>query len=142
MILPDLNVLLYAVDADSARHERAAAWLADTVNGGAEEIGLPWAVILGFLRLSTSNRVFPRPLSVEQALEWIRSLTAQPSVRILDPGKAHLGILGHLLLASGTGGNLTTDAHLAALCLENDAAVATGDRDFRRFPGLRVELLY
>lgn len=65
MILPDLSVLLYAVDADSVRHERAAAWLEDTVNGGTEEIGLPWAVILGFLRLSTSSRVFPRPLSVE-----------------------------------------------------------------------------
>jgi uncharacterized protein len=142
MILPDLNVLLYAVDADSVRHERAASWLEETVNGGKEEMGLPWAVILGFLRLSTSNRVFPRPLSVEQALEWIRGLAAQPSVRILDPGKAHLGILGHLLLVSGTGGNLTTAAHLAALCLENDAAIATGDQDFRRFPGLRVEFLY
>lgn len=69
-------------------------------------------------------------------------LAAQPSVRILEPGKAHLGILRHLLLASGTGGNLATDANLAALCLENDAALATGDRDFRRFPGLRIEPLY
>jgi len=142
VILPDLNVLLYAVDADSARHDRATAWLEEVVNGGTEEIGLPWAVILGFLRLSTSNRVFPRPLSVQQSLEWIRDLAARPSVRILDPGKTHLGILGHLLLASGTGGNLTTDAHLAALCLENDSSIATGDRDFLRFPGLRVELLY
>jgi hypothetical protein len=142
VIIPDLNVLLYAVDEDSIRHQSAAEWLAGAVNGGAGEIGLPWAVILGFLRLSTSNRVFPRPLSVEQSLGWIQDLASQPSVRILDPGKAHLGILGHLLLASGTGGNLTIDAHLAALCLENDAAVATGDRDFRRFPGLRVELLY
>lgn len=142
MIIPDLNVLLYAVDADSARHERTEAWLKEAVNGGTEEIGLPWAVILGFLRLTTSSRVFPRPLSIEQALEWIRDLAARPSVRILDPGKAHFGILGHLLLASGTGGNLTTDAHLAALCLENDAAIVTGDRDFQRFPGLRVELLY
>jgi toxin-antitoxin system PIN domain toxin len=142
VILPDLNVLLYAVDADSARHDRAATWLEETVNKGAEEIGLPWAVILGFLRLSTSTRVFPRPLSVGQALDWIRELVAQPSVRILDPGKAHIGILGHLLLAAGTGGNLTTDAHLAAICIENDAGIATGDRDFLRFPGLRVELLY
>lgn len=61
---------------------------------------------------------------------------------MLNPGKAHLGILGHLLLAAGTGGNLTTDAHLAALCLEQDATIVTGDRDFLRFPGLRVELIY
>lgn len=142
MTIADLNVLLYAVDADSIRHERAAAWLEKAVNGGEEEIGLPWAVILGFLRLTTSSRVFPRPLSVEQALRWIRDLADRPTVRILDPGKAHLGILAHLLLSSGTGGNLTTDAHLAALCLERDAAIATGDRDFLRFPGLRVELLY
>jgi len=142
VIIPDLNVLLYALDADSVRHERAAAWLEEAVNGNDEEVGLPWVIILGFLRLATSSRVFPRPLSIEQALDWIRGLTDQPSVRILDPGKAHLGILGHLLLATGAGGNLTTDAHLAALCLEQDAVIVTGDRDFLRFPGLRVELLY
>jgi toxin-antitoxin system PIN domain toxin len=142
MILMDLNVLLYAVDADSVHHERASAWLEKAVNAREEEIGLPWAVILGFLRLTTSNRVFPRPLSVQEALEWIRDLTDQPTVRVLNPGKAHLGILGHLLLAAGTGGNLTTDAHLAALCLEQDVTIVTGDRDFLRFPGLRVELIY
>ena len=142
MIILDLNVLLYALDADSVRHERAAAWLEEAVNGADAEIGLPWAVILGFLRLATSPRVFPRPLSIEHALNWIRGLADQPSVRIPDPGKAHLGILGHLLLTTGAGGNLTTDAHLAALCLEQDAAIVTGDRDFLRFPGLRVELLY
>ncbi len=142
MIIPDLSVLLYAIDSDSARHEQAATWLQKTVNEGTEEIGLPWAVILGFLRLATSQRVFPRPLTVDQALDWIRDLAAQPSVRILNPGTAHLGILGHLLLASGTGGNLTTDAHLATLCLEQDATIATGDRDFLRFPGLRVEILF
>ena len=112
------------------------------VNHSGDEIGLPWMVRLGFLRLTTSARVFPRPLTVEQALAWLDGLRQAPSVIALNPGKAHAGILRHLLLAGGTGGNLTADAHLAALALENDAVVVTGDRDFLRFPGLRVEFPY
>lgn len=142
MIIPDLNVLLYAVDADSTRHAGALSWLEETVNSVGEELGLPLVVSLGFLRLSTNPRVFPAPLSVPEALEWLSALREAHGVRDLHPGKAHMGILGHLLLVAGTGGNLTTDAHLAALALENDATIATGDRDFLRFPGVKTRLLF
>jgi toxin-antitoxin system PIN domain toxin len=142
VIIPDLNVLLYTVDSSSVRHEEAVSWLEATVNSRKEEIGLPLVVMLGFLRLSTNPKVFASPLSVQESLEWIRELREAPGVFDIHPGKAHMGILGHLLLASGTGGNLTTDAHLAALALEHDAAIATGDRDFQRFPGLKVKLLF
>jgi toxin-antitoxin system PIN domain toxin len=141
MILPDLNVLLYAADASSVRHEVARNWLEQAVNG-IEEVGLPWVVHLGFLRLATSAKVFPRPMGVDQALEWLDHFRSAPTVVALNPGKAHAGILRHLLLVVGTGGNLTTDAHLAALALEHDAKIATGDRDFLRFPGLKVEFPY
>ncbi len=142
MIIPDLNVLLYAMDADSPRHRQAKAWLEETVNAKREELGLPLVVSLGFLRLSTNPRVFTRPLSVQEALDWLANLRSAPGVCELMPKRSHIGILGHLLLVAGTGGNLTTDAHLAALALEYDATIATGDRDFQRFPGVKTKILF
>ncbi len=142
MIIFDLNVLLYAVDGSSVRHEEAKSFLERTLNDRKEQVGLPWAVHLGFLRLVTSPKVFPRPLSVDDACAWLDHLRRHPAVAALNPGTAHAGILRHLLLAAGTGGNLTTDAHIAALALEHDAVVVTGDRDFQRFPGLRTLILF
>lgn len=142
MIIPDLNVLLYAVDSSSPRNREALSWLESAVNSRKESVGIPWVVHLGFLRLTTNPRVFSRPLTVETASEWLESLEAHPSVRMLNPGTAHRGFLRHLLLMLGTGANLVTDAHLAALALEHNAVLATGDRDFQRFPGLKLELLF
>lgn len=142
MIIPDLGILLYALDRDSPRHAEALAWLEGCVNARAEEIGLPLVVSLGFLRLSTNPRVFARPLAVQEALDWLAALREAPGVRNLAPGRAQYGILGHLLLVAGTGGNLTTDAHLAALALEHDATIVMGDRDFQRFPGVKTKILF
>ena len=125
MIIPDLNILLYAVNESSPRNPAAREWLEDTLNRGKDDLGLPWAVHLGFLRLATSPRVFAQPLKVETALAWLDNLCGHPAVTAVNPGKAHAGILRHLLLTVGTGGNLTTDAHLAALALENDATFVT-----------------
>lgn len=141
MYIPDLNVLLYAINADSTRHMQAKEGLERIVNSG-REVGLPWVVYLGFLRLATLPMFSPSPLSVDRACEWIDEFRVLPSVQLLNPGKGHAAILRHLLLLVGTGGNLTTDAHIAALALENDAVLLTGDRDFLRFPGLRTEFLY
>jgi len=142
VIIPDLNVLLYAVDRSSVRHGEAKAWLEETLNRGDEELGFPWVVHLGFLRLTTSKKVFPRPLSIDEACAWLDHLHSHPALVPLDPGQAHAGILRHLLLSAGTGGNLVTDAHLAALAMEQDAVLATGDRDFLRFPGLKTKILF
>jgi len=138
VILPDLNILLYAVDEDSVRHHEARSWLEETVNDGQEPIGLPLVVVLGFIRLSTNAKVFRSPLGIQEALDWISDFRKARNVHDIHPGNAHFGIMGHLLLISGTGGNLTTDAHLAALALEHDATIATGDRDFLRFPGVKT----
>lgn len=142
MIIPDLNVLLYAVDSSSSRNREATVWLEEVINAENETIGIPWVVHLGFLRLTTNPRVFSRPLTVDAASEWLESFESRPSVRRLNPGDAHRGILRHLLLMLGTGSNLVTDAHLAALALEYNAVLATGDRDFLRFPGLKLALLF
>jgi toxin-antitoxin system PIN domain toxin len=142
MILPDLNVLLHAVNPASAQHATCKEWLESTLSRGDEQLGLPWVVHLGFLRLTTSPRVYPRPMKIEDACAWLDALRAHPLVRPLEPGPGHAAILRHLLLCVGSGGNLTTDAHLAALALERDATIVTGDRDFQRFPGLGLKLLY
>ncbi len=142
MIIPDLNILLYAVDRSSVHHRKASAWLEEILNKEEKEVGLPWAVYLGFIRLTTSRRLFNTPLTVEQAISWLDALLNQPTTFLLNPGKSHRSILRHLLLLSGTAGNLVSDAHLAALALEFDATIVTGDRDFLRFPGLKVHLLF
>jgi predicted nucleic acid-binding protein len=86
MIIPDLNVLLYAVNEASPHHVVAREWLESTLNTAADDFGLPWAVHMGFLRLTTSARVFSSPLSVAQACAWLDNLHAHPSVSPLNPG--------------------------------------------------------
>jgi toxin-antitoxin system PIN domain toxin len=142
MTIPDLNILLHAANPSSPRHAACKDWIESTLNSGGDALGLAWAVHLGFIRIATSPRVYPNPMKVEEACAWLDELRSHPLVRPIDPGAGHAAILRHLLLCVGTGGNLTTDAHLAALALERDATLATGDRDFQRFPGLGLELLY
>ena len=132
----DLNLLLYAVNRDSPRHSDAKIWLQEAMSG-EERIALAWTVILGFVRLTTSPRVLEYPLSVEDALHTIDAWLSQPSVSSLEPGDGHWSILRDLLLAAGTAGNLTSDAHLAALAIEHGAELCSTDSDFARFKLLR-----
>ena len=134
--LIDLNLLLYAVNRDSVRHGAAKAWVEDTLSG-TESVALPWVVVLGFLRLSTNARVFPRPLDVRDAVAIVDSWFAQPQVLPLNPGADHWRLVHDLLTESGAAGNLTTDAHLAALAIEHGAELCSTDSDFARFPQLR-----
>jgi toxin-antitoxin system PIN domain toxin len=134
--LIDLNLLLYAVNADSAHHAEARNWL-ETVLSDNEPVGLPWVVLLGFLRIATHPRILSHPLSPDQAMEIVDGWLSVPCVRILAPREAHWRILRTLLEATGTAGNLTTDAHLAALAIENGCELCSTDGDFHRFPAIR-----
>ncbi|MGH9417577.1 MAG: type II toxin-antitoxin system VapC family toxin [Terriglobales bacterium] len=136
MILPDINLLLHAYNGDSPHHAGARRWWLELMQGEGS-VGLPWAVLLGFLRLSTHPQVMPRPMAVGVATAHVRAWLAQAHVLVLEPGPRHAGILLDLLDAIGTAGNLTTDAHLAALALEHQAELHSTDADFARFPGLR-----
>ncbi|SRR6266545_6912438 len=136
MKLVDANILLYTVNADEPQHEPARRWL-DGALGESETVAFSWIALLGFLRLSTRTRVLPRPLSVERAFDIVDSWLAQPCAVIVGPTARHAAVLRGLLLPLGTGGNITTDAHLAALAIEHGAELYSCDRDFRRFPGLR-----
>jgi uncharacterized protein len=136
VIFVDVNLLLYAVDERSERNRAAHRWL-ESVLSGDETIGLPWMVLLAFLRLSTKPGLFPRPLSNAQAFDLVEEWLAMPLVSVPQPGPGHAGHLRALLLHAGTGGDLTSDAHLAALAIEYVAEICTADRDFSRFAGVR-----
>jgi uncharacterized protein len=134
--LPDVNLLLYAVDESSARHGPARAWVEERLSG-AETFALAWAVLLAFIRLTTSSRVFQSPLTPSQALDLVDSWLAQPCATVVHPTSRHAPVLRQLLEPLGTAGNLTTDAHLAALAIEHGAELCSTDTDFSRFAGLR-----
>ncbi len=136
MKLVDLNILLYAVNRDSPRHEVSRSWW-ETALAGTEPVGLPWVVILGFLRLATSTRVFDKPFTVSQAIERIDVWLNHPNTRLVHEDEEHWRILKELIEEAGTAGNLTTDAHLAALAISHAATLVSCDADFGRFRHLR-----
>ena len=136
MKLSDVNLLLYAYDTSSAHHARAKAWLEGQLSG-VEAFAFAWIVLLAFVRLVTSPRVFESPLRVDEALDIVDAWLAAPCATVAHPGARHAVLLRQLLEPLGTGGNLTTDAHLAALALEHDAELCSADADFSRFPGVR-----
>ena len=136
MILPDVNLLIYAYDARTARHQAAKAWWKHLMEG-SEPVALPWVVLLGFLRITTHRKIFDNPLTAQEACRIVRSWLERPQVSILHPGNRHAEILFGLLGELGTAANLTTDAHLAALAIEFQAELHSADTDFARFSGLR-----
>lgn len=140
MKLPDVNVLLSAVNEDSGEHAAAKNWLQAAFDAPAG-VALTWVAMLGFLRLSTRRGILSKPLPTEDALAVVHQWLTAPRVTVLHPTERHASILGRLLVAAGTAGNLTTDAHLAALAVEHGATLGSFDRDFERFAGLRFELL-
>ena len=135
MILVDANLLIYSVDASSPRHAAAKAWLEETLSGNTP-VGLPWTVILAFLRITTRPGIFASPLTPEQAMDYVDGWLQQPYVKAVSSGDGHWPVLRNLLRTTGTAGNLTSDAHIAALALEHGYAVYSTDNDFRRFPGI------
>jgi uncharacterized protein len=136
MMIPDVNLLVYAVDRDSPFHQPARVWLEEALNG-TETVGFAWNVVLGFLRLTTRSAVMPNPITIDQSLDLIAAWLAQPPAAIIEPGERHLTLLRDLLSRAGTAGNLTSDAHLAAIALEHGAEVCSTDNDFSRFAELR-----
>lgn len=136
MILPDVNLLLYAVDAETARHAKARSWLEEVLSG-TEEVGFAWVVILGFVRISTNPAAFVNPLSPPEAFGYAEEWLARPVASTVNPGPHHITLMRELLHELGVAGNLSSDAHLAALAIEHGAELCSSDNDFSRFKGLR-----
>lgn len=136
MKLPDVNLLLYTADKSSPHRASARSWLERALSG-TEEIGFAWLALLGFVRISTNPSAFANPLEPARAFEFVESWLAQPVATVVHPTHEHAATLRRLLEPLGTGGNITSDAHLAALAIEHGAELCSADTDFARFPGLR-----
>jgi uncharacterized protein len=136
VIVPDVNVLLYAHIDTFAQHEAARTWWEGVIRGGTP-VGLCPPVVFGFVRIATNPRVFAPPLSVEAAVATVRDWLARPRVRWLVAGPDHAGQVLDRLLAVGAAANLTTDAQIATFAAEHHATVATCDTDFGRFEGVK-----
>jgi uncharacterized protein len=136
MILPDINLLVHAHNSDSPKHEAARDWW-NAQLAGSTGVGLAWVVILGFVRITTHLGILQNPWRPEAALERVEEWLALPQIFIPLPSDRHFVLLKSLLLHVGTAGNLTTDAHLAALAIERGFVLQSTDTDFARFPGLK-----
>ena len=140
MKLPDTNVLVNSVNEFSAVRDQAATWLEQAFDSEAG-IGFAWLALVGFVRVSTQRGILKTPLPPAIALELMDAWLSHPRARILQPTERHGDILARLLLVAGTAGNLTNDAHLAALAIEHGATVGSFDQDFKKFPGIKLDLL-
>ncbi|MEM6330156.1 MAG: type II toxin-antitoxin system VapC family toxin [Planctomycetota bacterium] len=136
MQLIDVNILVYALNQRSPHHKVVYEWWQSALTSG-QPIALTWAVLVGFARLATLPRVMPRPLSVPQAVGEIQGWLRHPNTLLVSEADNHDSLLFELLTEAGRGGNLVTDAHLAALAIGNGAALASCDTDFARFSKLR-----
>ena len=138
MKIVDLNILIYAVNSAMTQHGKIRPWWENAVNS-EQPVGLPWVVVSGFLRLATNTRIFPHPMLFEEALERVDGWLKHPNIRLVQETERHWSILRALLQEAGCAGNLTTDAHLAALAISYGGTLVSCDHDFSRFKGLRWE---
>lgn len=136
MILPDINLLIYAHNIRAAQHQKALHWWNQCLQGH-DGVALAWVVVLGFVRIATHPKVFTNPMTAEDALGRVKEWLSLPHVHLVHPTPTHFATWSSLLMRMGTAANLTTDAHLAALAIERGLILQTTDADFARFPGLK-----
>lgn len=140
MKTPDVNVLVYAVNLDAPQRSTAARWIEDALSDSAG-VAFTWPALAGFLRLSTQQRIVRSALPLDTALSVVDEWLSHPRARVIGPTERHVHVLARLLVGAGRGGNLVSDAHLAAIAIEHGAVLGTFDRDFERYAGLRLEWL-
>ena len=136
MIIPDLNLLVYAHFDGTPHHKAARRWWEGLING-SERVGVPWVVATGFVRLITHPRVVANPATTTEAIDYVQEWFRFSHVTPVNPGSDHLTHLRRSLAAAGVGAELVTDAHLASIAMEYQAELHSNDADFSRFPGLR-----
>ena len=138
MIIPDINLLLYVHNQDDERHAVARSWW----EGLLDDVGIPLAVSLGFIRLATDPRVISPPTTSRRAVSTVQSWLQMANIAALDASPANFDHLQEYLEAPGRAGKFVSDAHLAALALDHDAEIHSADQDFRVFPNVRCFNLY
>ena len=135
MILPDVNVLIYAFRTDSADHGRYRGWLESVLNG-PEAYGVSPQVLAAVVRVTTHPKIFSRPSGLDDAFAFNRTLLSQPNATLVNPGERHWGIFEALCRQASAAGNLVQDAWFAALAIEAGCEWISTDRDYARFKGL------
>lgn len=135
MIVPDVNLLLYAEIDAFRQHEPARRWWEGAING-ERQVGIAPVCLFGFLRIATNRRVLTDPLGIDDAIARAERWLERPHVLLLIPGTRHLDTAFRLLKSLGTGGNLTTDVQIAALAVEYNGEVHSNDQGFGRFEGV------
>ena len=136
MILPDVNVLVYAHRKDSQRHTEFKQWLAGVL-ASDRAYGMSELVLSGFVRIVTHPRIFKQPTPLNEALEFTSELREQSNCIIVSPGPRHWEIFNRLCRSANVKGNLVPDAYLAALAIESGSEWITTDADYSRFAGLK-----
>lgn len=135
MILPDVNVLIYAFRADLPQHKVCRPWL-DHVISSDSYFGLSPLALSATVRITTNPRIFKEPSAIEEAFDFCDDLLDQPHCQLIGPGERHWDIFKRLCIETDTRGARVTDAYFAALAIESGCAWVTLDRDYARFPGL------
>jgi len=136
VILVDINLLIYATSERTKQHRDARHWFEALLNGSSR-VGLPWACLLGYLRITTNRRAFPDAISMDKAWSQIDEWLSCDPVWIPQPTERHAAVLGSLCAHPGVHGDLISDAHLAALAIEHGLTLCSTDGDFARFRGLK-----
>ena len=135
MILLDANILLYAYIEELPQHRKVSTWLEDLLESRDESIAIVLTVATAFLRISTNKRIFKTPSSIADATDRLDELFANPMVESVVPTGKHWSTYSKILREMNIAGDLVMDAHIAAMAVEHSAAVASTDKDFRRFSG-------
>ena len=136
MILPDVNVLLYAFRTDVPEHPAHKIWLEQVIND-SQTFGISPQALASVLRIATQRRFFSHPSSLAEALDFASALLHHPHCQIIEPGPRHWDIFTNLCRVANAKGNLIQDAWFAAVAIESGCEWITNDRDYGRFPGLR-----
>jgi toxin-antitoxin system PIN domain toxin len=141
VILPDVNILLYAFRSDAENHAAYRSWLEEVINS-EKAYGMSPQVVASVIRIATHPRVYARPDSLADVLAFAKVVLDQPHCQIIEPGPRHWGIFTKLCQRANAYGNLVPDAWLAALAIESGCEWITNDRDYARFPGLQWRVLF
>jgi uncharacterized protein len=136
MILPDVNVLIYAFRGEVPQHERCRRWLQGVVDADAP-FGVSALTLGAVVRVTTNRRAYATPTTIEEAFRFCDYLLGQPHCQVVEPGERHWDIFKQLCTETDTRGPRVTEAWYAALAIERGCEWITLDRDYARFPGLR-----
>jgi toxin-antitoxin system PIN domain toxin len=138
LIALDTNILVFAHREEFPEHPRALEWLKHLADRDVLW-ALPVFTLGEFVRVVTHPRVFDPPTSLDGALAALNAITGSPGLRILSPERQFPTYFYEAVRVARATANLAFDAQIAAVCREHGVSrLLTRDRDFSRFPWIRI----